>query len=136
MDAVKKTQPGRRALEADAVYCVAVGIAAMALDRKLAKRLSTPRHLVRIAGGATLAWGGVVAGMSRAKPVSPALKTVAATNAAGALGLAVLGIRHPRPFGQLVFVGLALEVGAFAGIQVAALVQERKLTKLEEKSAK
>ena len=31
-------------------------------------------------------------------------------------------------------VGLALEVGAFAGIQVAALVQERKLAKLEEES--
>jgi hypothetical protein len=134
VDTVKKNQPGRRALEADAVYCAAVGVAAMALDRKLGARLSVPRHVVRFAGGATLVWGGVVAGMSRAQPVSPSLKTVAAANAIGAAGLAVLGIRQPRPFGQLLFVGLALEVGAFAGIQIAALIQERKLAKLEEAS--
>lgn len=129
---MKKSQPGRRALEADAVYCAVVGIAAMALDRRLAARLGAPRHLIRIAGGATLAWAGVLAGMSRQKPVSPALKSMALSNAVGAAGLAVIGVRHPRPFGQLVFVGLAIEVGAFAGIQVAALVQERKLAKADK----
>lgn len=131
---MKKNRPGRRALEADAVYCAVVGIAAMTLDRRLAGRLGMPRHLVRVAGGASLAWGGVVAGMSRQKPVAPALKAVAAVNAAGAAGLAVVGVRHPRMFGRLVFVGLALEVGAFAGIQVAALMQERKLAKLADTS--
>ena len=131
MGAMKQNKPGRRALEADAVYCAFVGIAAMALDRKLAPRLGTPRHLVRFAGGATLAWSGVVMGMSRQKPVSPALRTVATANALGAVGLAALGIRHPRSFGRVVFVGLAVEVGAFAGIQMAALVQERKLAKEE-----
>ncbi len=131
---MKKNRPGRRALEAEAVYCAVVGVAAMALDRRLAGRLGMPRHFVRFAGGASLVWAGAVAGMSRQKPVAPALKAVATVNAVGAAGLAVVGARHPRMFGQLVFVGLAVEVGAFAGIQVAALVQERKLAKLADTS--
>lgn len=126
---MKKNRPGRRALEANAVYCAVVGIAAMALDRRLAPRLGLPRHLVRIAGGTSLAMSGVIMGMSRKKPVTRPLTTMAAVNAVGAAGLAVVGVRYPRPFGRLVFVGLALEVGAFAGAEVAALVQERRLAR-------
>jgi len=129
VDAVTKNRPGRRALEADAAFCAVVGIAAMALDRRLARQLGLPRHLVRMAGGASLTMSGVVVGMSRKKPVAPALATMAAVNVVGAAGFAVVGVRHPRPLGQLVFVGLALEIGAVAGIQAAALLQERKLAR-------
>jgi hypothetical protein len=112
---------GRRLLRLDAVYCAGAGAIAIALFGPLARLLETPRAVPVLAGLVTVCWAALVLRLSARRDWRLPVAGVAAANVVAAAAIAVLAALAPATAARVLLAAVALEVGAFAVGQAAAL---------------
>lgn len=105
----------------DAVYCALTGSIALRAKRPLGAMFGVSPVLVGAAGGLTIAWSGLVAGVHGVDEWQVPVRAVAAANSLAAIGLLVAASRHPRPRASVLLGAVGVEVAAFAVSQVTAL---------------
>ena len=116
----------RRSLQLDAVYCGLVGAAAVLYAEPAAEQLGVPPVIVRAAGTGTLAWAATVAGFAGADEWRRVTALVALANIGTAKGLGIWGLMRADGRGRRLLGCLAIQVGTFGAVQVAALVTDRR----------
>ncbi len=113
---------GRKALGADAAYCGAIGAVCIPASRPLSKWTGLPVPAVAGIGAGAAAWSGFVARSASQRNWQSGVRVVAAANAVAAGGLAFAAKRQSRRGMRLALGATALEVGAFAAVQIASLI--------------
>jgi hypothetical protein len=114
---------GRRLLRLDAVYCAGAGLILVALFLPLARLFHVPPAIPLAAGVATIGWALVVRRLAGLPAWRPTVARIAAANALAALALVALAALSPALAARLLLAAVAVEVAAFAGGQLAALVR-------------
>jgi predicted permease len=115
----------RRWLRLDAFYCALAGVLALALCVPLARLFEIPFALVAGIGIATTFWAWVLTRLARRERWRQPLQLVAATNAAASAGVAVLAALTPAAAPRLLLIAVAVEVAAFAAVQLRVLRHAR-----------
>ena len=113
---------GRKALGADAAYCGAIGTACVAVSGPIAKWTGLPVPAVVGIGAGSTAWSGFVARSASQGNWQSGVRVVATANAVAAGALAFAAKRQSRRGMRLALGLTALEVGAFAAVQIASLI--------------
>ena len=113
---------GRKALGVDAAYCGAIGAVCIVASRPLAKWTGLPVPAVAGIGAGAAAWSGFVARPASQRNWQSGVRVVAAANAVAAGALAFAAKRQSRRGMRLALGATALEVGAFAAVQIASLI--------------
>lgn len=111
----------RRWLRLDAVYCGGAGVIALAACMPLAQLFHVPAALVAGAGAVTLAWASMLTRLAQRPDWRQPLAAVTAANGLAAAGIAALATITPTLAGRLLLAAVALEVAAFALIQLQTL---------------
>lgn len=111
----------RRWLAADALYCAGAGLMVLALARPLASLYGVPYGLALGLGGATVVWAAALAILRRANRWRSVLVVVAAANSGAAVALAMSAVLAIGFLGRGLLLAVALEVAAFAVMQVRLL---------------
>jgi hypothetical protein len=108
----------RRWLRLDAAYCAAAGLLALVLARELAGLFDVPAVAVAALGAATLVWASLLALLARRDEWRAPVLVVGVANALAAAGVAASAIAAPATAARLLLVAVALEVAAFAAVQL------------------
>jgi hypothetical protein len=108
----------RRSLHVDAWYCGAAGAIAVALASPLGRFFHVPALLVAAVGAATLVWAVLLTRLARAEEWRRQVTAVGAANSLAAIGVLGLTAVAPTPEARLLLAAVALEVGAFALVQL------------------
>jgi hypothetical protein len=108
----------RRSLHLDAWYCGAAGAIAVALASPLGRFVHVPALLVAAVGAATLVWAVLLTRLARAEEWRRQVTAVGAANSLAAIGVLGLTAVAPTPEARLLLAAVALEVGAFALVQL------------------
>src|SRR5919107_1769229 len=108
----------RRWLRLDAVYCAGAGLLAIVLAAPLGRLFHVPALLVAAIGVATLAWALILARLAALPRWRHPLRLVAAANAVASLAVMALAVVAPAAAGHLLLAAVAVEVGAFAAVQL------------------
>jgi hypothetical protein len=111
----------RRWLRLDAVYCGAVAILALALAAPFGRLFHVPWVVVAAVGAATFVWACLLAMLSRRPAWRQPTTIVCAANAAASVGVAALAVISPAAASQLLLGAVAVEVAAFAIVQIRVL---------------
>ena len=111
----------RRWLRLDALYCAGAGMLAMSLAGPLGRLLHVVPALLVAVGAAAVCWAWLLMRLARRPAVRQPLQLVAAANAAASVGVAVLAAVAPAAAGQLLLAAVAVEVAAFAAVQLRVL---------------
>ena len=111
----------RRWLRLDAVYCGGAAVIAIALAEPLARLLHVSAPVVAAAGAATAAWALLLVALARRSDLRQPLQVVAAANAAASIAVALLAAVEPVRAARLLLVAVAVEVAAFAAVQLRLL---------------
>jgi hypothetical protein len=111
----------RRWLRLDAAYCAGAGLIALALAVPVGRLFHIPPWLAAVIGGATLVWAFLLTRLASRRDWRQSIRLVARANAAASLGLLALGIVAPTVAARLLLVAVAIEVGAFAAVQLRTL---------------
>lgn len=115
----------RRWLRLDALYCAAAGVLALSLCVPLARLFDTPLALVVGIGVATTFWAWLLLRFAQREHWREPLRLVAAANAAASAGVAILAALAPAAAPRLLLIAVAVEVAAFAGVQIRVLRHAR-----------
>jgi hypothetical protein len=94
-------------LRLDAAYCAGAGVLALALARPLSSLLHVPAAALVAIGLATVVWAALLAALARLAEWRQPLRLVAAFT--------------PTDAGRLLLAAVAVEVAAFAGVQLRLL---------------
>lgn len=121
MPKVTTERRARRWLRLDALYCVAAGVLTLALTEPLGKLFHVTPELAAGAGAAAVVWGVLLARFATRLRWRAPLALVAIANAAASAALFVLAILAPGVTAHILLVAIALEVAAFASIQLRIL---------------
>ena len=113
-----------RWLRLDAAYCAAGGVLAVVLADRLSELFGVPSRLLVGLGLAAVAWAVLLEVMSRTRRLRSALAAVCVANAIAAAACAVLAALATEAAGRLLLAAVAIEVGAFAAVQLR-LVRHR-----------
>jgi hypothetical protein len=116
----------RASLLLDALFCVALGGALVALRHRLARLLRLPSVIVAGFGIGVIGWAGVVVAQALRLDWRSAARQTAAANALGAVTLAGASALHPSRRGRAMLALTAVEVAAFAVPQALSLVRKRE----------
>jgi hypothetical protein len=119
---VANEQLGRASLGADAAYCAVTGTAILAAVRPISRWTGLPAPAVAGVGVVASAWSGFVARSASQDNWQSGIRAVASTNAVAAGVLAVVAGRQSRRGMRLTLGAMAVEIGAFAAVQIASLV--------------
>jgi hypothetical protein len=111
----------RRWLRLDALYCAAGGVLALSLCVPLARLFDVPFALVTGIGAATTFWAWLLLRFAKREHWRQPLRLVAAANAAASAGVAVLVALTPAAAPRLLLLAVAVEVAAFAAVQIRVL---------------
>lgn len=111
----------RRWLRIDAFYCAAAGALAVSLCVPLARFFDVPVGVVGGSGVATIVWAWLLLRLAAGEHWREPLRLVGAANAAASAGLAVLAALSPAAGSRLLLVAVAIEVAAFAAVQLRTL---------------
>jgi hypothetical protein len=111
----------RRWLRLDALYCAGAGVVAVALCVPLARLFGVPFELVAAIGAAAVAWAWLLGRLAGRPEWRQPLQLVAAANALASAGVAVLAILVPGAAARLLLIAVAVEVAAFATVQLRLL---------------
>jgi hypothetical protein len=111
----------RRWLRLDAVYCAAAGAIVVALSVPLGRLFHIPPSLAALIGGVTLVWALLLAHLASRQDWQQSIRLVVGANAAASLGLLALGVIAPTVAARLLLVAVAVEVAAFAVVQLRTL---------------
>jgi hypothetical protein len=111
----------RRWLRLDALYCAAAGVLVLSLCVPLARLFDIPLALMAGIGVATTFWAWLLLRFAQREHWRRPLELVAAANAAASAGAAVLAARTPAAAPRLLLVAVAIEVAAFAAVQIRVL---------------
>lgn len=111
----------RRWLRLDALYCVAAGVLTLTLAAPLGRLFHVAPELAAGAGAAAVVWGVLLARFATRLTWRVPLALVATANATASAALVGLAIVAPGPAAHVVLVAVALEVAAFASIQLRIL---------------
>jgi hypothetical protein len=115
----------RRCLRVDAVYCAGAGILALALCLPLARFYGVSPEAVAAIGLATVVWAWVLTRLAGRREWRGPLQLVAAANAAAFAAVAALAALVPTAAPRLLLVAVAVEVAAFAVVQLRLLRRGR-----------
>ena len=113
----------RRSLRADAAYCAGAGLIALALSGPLARWFHIDPLVVAGLGAATLVWAWLLTRLARRIGWREPLRLVAAVNALATIALGVVAALAPGAGSRLLLAAVALEVAAFAVVQLATLLR-------------
>jgi hypothetical protein len=108
-------------LRLDAAYCAGAGLLALGLARPLAELFDVPAAAVAALGAATLGWASLLALLARREAWRAPLLVVGVANALAAAAVAAAAVAAPATAARLLLVAVALEVGAFAAVQLRLL---------------
>src|SRR4051794_20831791 len=108
-------------LRLDAIYCGGAAVIALALAEPLARLLHVGAPGVAAAGVATGGWTLVLVWVAARADLRQPLQLVAAANVAASMAVAVLAAVEPARAARLLLVAVAVEVGAFATVQLRLL---------------
>ena len=122
----------RQSLSTDAAFCTASGTAMVALSPFLGPWLGLPKTGVAVTGAATGMWGGWVLLAAGAPHWRTPTKVVATVNTAATVALATLAAGRPTKAGRIAVGLVATDVAALAGLQLGALVLDRRARAGEE----
>jgi O-antigen/teichoic acid export membrane protein len=111
----------RRYLRIDAVYCAGAGVLALALCLPLARLYGVPPESIAGVGLTTVVWSWLLLRLAGRRDWRPALRLVAAANAAASAAVAVLAGVAPAGAPRLLLIAVAVEVAAFAAVQLRLL---------------
>jgi len=111
----------RRLLRLDAFYCAGAGLIALAASVPLAGLFDVPTAAVAGVGAGTVAWAWVLAGLARRRDWRQPLAAVTAANVGAAAVVAALAAVAPALAARLLLAAVAVEVAAFAAIQLRTL---------------
>ena len=111
----------RRWLQLDALYCVVAGVLTLTLAAPLGRLFHVAPELAAGAGAAAVVWGVLLARFATRLTWRVPLALVATANAAASAALVGLAIVAPGPAAHIVLAAVALEVAAFASIQLRIL---------------
>jgi hypothetical protein len=111
----------RRWLRLDAVYCAAAGLLALVLARPLGDLFDVPAVAVAALGVATLVWASLLALLARRDEWRAPVVVVGMANALVAAVVAASAVVAAATVARLLLVAVALEVGAFAAVQLRLL---------------
>lgn len=118
----RRERLARSALRWNAGYCMTMGAAAALAFRPVAAAVEAPRPLIAMGGLATVVWGGLVGRLAIAPWWRPVTMLVVAVDLAAAATLAgVVLFADLGPAADVVVVGIAIQVFAFAAVQAHAL---------------
>lgn len=115
-----------QSLTTDSAYCLAVGVGTTVLSPKIARLVSLPTPLVAASGLSSVAWGAWVAMAAGSGDWRSATKVAAGANALGAAALGAVAATRPARGARIAVAAVAGPVAAFAGVQIAALMWDRK----------
>jgi hypothetical protein len=111
----------RRCLRVDAAYCAGAGVVALALCPLLGRFFRVPPAAVAAIGSVTVFWSWLLLRLAGRPDWRQPLQLVAAANAAASAAVAVLGVLAPASAPRLLLIAVAVEVAAFAAVQVRLL---------------
>jgi hypothetical protein len=105
----------------DAFYCAAAGVITLSLSGPLARLFEVPAAMVAGIGMVTVVWAWLLLRLARRQTWRRPLRLVAAANAAASMGVALLAVLAPATPARLLLIGVAVEVAAFATVQLRTL---------------
>jgi hypothetical protein len=108
-------------LRLDAAYCAGAGVLALALARPLSSLLHVPAAALVAIGLATVVWAALLAALARLAEWRQPLRLVAAANAVASVAVGLVAAFTPTDAGRLLLAAVAVEVAAFAGVQLRLL---------------
>jgi hypothetical protein len=97
----------------------------LVLAEPIGRLFDVPFAAVVGIGAATLVWAWLLTRLARQGDWRSPLRLVAAANAAASVGVAVLAALAPALAGRVLLLAVAVEVAAFAAIQLRVLVRAR-----------
>ena len=111
----------RRLLRFDAFYCAAAGLIALAACLPLARLLHVPAAAIAGVGATTVVWALLLARLARRRDWRQPLAIITGANAGASAAVAALAAVEPTLAGRLLLVAVAVEVAAFAAVQLRTL---------------
>jgi hypothetical protein len=121
---VSRQSRARRWLRLDAGYCGAGGVLAVVLASPLSRLFHVPAALIVTIGVSAVIWACVLVVLARRGRWRRPLTAVSRANAAASAAMAALAAFAPEPAARALLAAVAVEVAAFAAIQLR-LLRER-----------